>query len=114
MAVACGLRSAAAIKLRPRSSTSRPLGELGRGVERRTHDAGIAGAAAKMTSEHDADLFFGRRRVAREIVVERHENARRAIAALKRMMPAEGELQDREPIATPEAFDRLDAVPFGL
>src|SRR5438128_2571303 len=52
----------------------------------RRHDAGVAGTAADVSAQHLAQLLFGRFRVAREKIAERHENAGRAEAALQGVM----------------------------
>src|SRR3984893_16679934 len=99
MAGACGSRATLAREPGPRSSMLRlflpPLAQALRRVERRRHDRHVAGAAAQMPGEERADVGFTRVRVVAQIIVERHQDAGRAEAALQGVMPAEGLLQQR-------------------
>src|SRR5215472_12475472 len=64
-----------------------------RGPLERGDDAGIAGAAAQMPAKHIADLGLGSVRSAGQIIGERHQNARRAEAALQSVVVAKRLLQ---------------------
>src|SRR5580693_3306101 len=59
-------------------------------------DAGVAGAAAEVAAQDLADFGFRRVRIAGEEIGERHQNARRAEAALQRVIVAECLLQGVE------------------
>src|SRR5262249_27151676 len=59
-----------------------------RGLFDRGDDAGIAGAAAQVPAQDVADLGFGGVRIAGQVIGERHQNARRAEAALQSVMVA--------------------------
>src|SRR5476651_227140 len=97
-ASAAGSRATLARKLVPRSSMRFGLAQFLRGIECRRDNRHVAGAAAEMAAEKFADLAFVRIRGAREIMIERDENAGGAEAALQRVVAAERLLQDRETV----------------
>src|ERR1700682_1767051 len=97
-ASAWGSRATLARKLVPRSSMRRGLPQFLRGIERGRDDRHVAGTAAKMAAEKFADVAFARIRCAREIMIERNENAGGAEAALQCVVAAERLLQDRETV----------------
>jgi hypothetical protein len=84
-------------------------------LEGRGHDAGIAGAAAQMAADDVADLGLAGRRRTGEQGRQRHQQTRRAEAALQRVMLAERDLQRRQRAVGPrQAFDRIDPAAVGL
>ena len=95
----------------------RPLGRVEE-AEREVHASGdlrdrvddrrVARAAAELAGEHVDDLLARRRPLAREQVVGRDEDARRAEAALERVVAAERLLERCERAAAGETLDRDD------
>src|SRR3954471_3897438 len=68
-----------------------------------------------MPAEEVADLSLSRRRVPGEVMVERHQNAGGAEAALERVVAAKRLLQHAEPVGRGrEPFDRLEIATIDL
>src|SRR3954469_23250697 len=111
MAVASGLRSALARKLRPRSNMDRLLlaggvsGSLAGHVHHSPDDAGVTGASAQMAAEHVAEFRLGWFRDAFQIIGERHQDTGGAEAALQRVVAVEGVLKRRHPALLGKALD---------
>src|SRR4051812_5136691 len=81
----------------------------------RRHDAGVSRTAADVSAQHLAQLLFGRFRIAREKIAERHQDSGRAEAALQRVMVLERLLQLVELAAVAgERFHRFHVAAFGL
>src|SRR4051794_34176132 len=81
----------------------------------RRHDAGVSRTAADVSAQHLAQLLFGRFRIAREEIAERHEDAGRAEAALQGVMVLERLLQLAQlAVRAGERFHGLHVAAFGL
>src|SRR4051812_43200703 len=81
----------------------------------RRHDAGVSRTPADVSAQHLAQLLFGRFRIAREEIAERHENAGRAEPALQRVMVLERLLQLVEfAVLTGKRLDGLHVAALGL
>src|SRR4051812_2615271 len=81
----------------------------------RIDDARVAGAAADVAREPEADLGFARRRVFVQQRLRHHQNPRRAEPALGAAKPDEAVLQRmKRAIGRLQAFDRIDARALGL
>src|SRR6185437_11924121 len=80
----------------------------------RAHDELITGAPAEDPGQFVADLSTRRLPFARRERCGRHEEARRAEAALQRMVLLEAFLQRAESLAGSEGFDGLDPPPVQL
>src|SRR5688500_2968521 len=78
------------------------------------HDLVIAGAAAEIAGETEADFILGRVLVLFEQGARRDQEARRADAALQCRMLDEFALQRVQLVAIRHALDRLDLAAFGL
>src|SRR5215831_3648010 len=78
------------------------------------YDVLIAGAAAQIAGQPPADLVLGGERILAQQIGDRHQHARRAKAALQRMMLMEGFLHGIELVDAAEAFDGLDHRSVGL
>src|SRR5579864_3613082 len=98
---ASGSRATLATKLVPRSSigflSAQIASHFRSRFKRRAYDRRIAGAAAQMPRQQIADCRFVRPRNFAQEEIERHQDARGAEAALKRVVPLECGLQDAEP-----------------
>src|SRR5471032_32541 len=121
MASVLGLRSTLCKKVRPRSSMFRlllaalvVLVTQSRYVEHRRHDRRIACTSAQMAGQHLSYLRLRRVRYPLEIVRVRHQNARRAKAALQRMMTLERPLQITQRLVRRETFNRVHPTSFHL
>src|SRR3954449_10885042 len=85
------------------------------GVAHRAHDVVVAGAAAEVALEPVADLLLARVRVALQEVGGRHDHARRAVAALERVVFPERLLERVQgSVGARHALDRLDLAAVGL
>src|SRR5471030_16136 len=106
-----GLRSTLCKKVRPRSSMLRlllvTLVSQGRYIKHRRHDRCVARTSAQMARQHLAYLRFRRVGYALEIVRARHQNARRAKAALQCVMTLERPLQSAERLVRRDTFNRV-------
>src|ERR1700733_7856422 len=100
--MACGSRATLATKLVPRSSICLLCVGLARqqgcSIERGVNDRGVAGASAEMAAQQVADFALAGPRPLTQKMIERHQNARGAEAALQCMVTSEGRLQDAEAI----------------
>src|SRR5579862_6379613 len=98
--------------------SARPSGRLGRarlgGFEHRVNDLVVAGAAAKIPRQRVANLGLARMRVMVEQRLGRHQEARRADAALQARVLEELLLQRMQLGALREALDRFDLVALGF
>src|SRR5579885_3179197 len=100
--------------VRRRSSIVRLAHPLRR-IERGDDDVVIAGAAAQIAGNADADVFFARIGIFAQQLDQRRQNSRRAEAALQAMIIAERLLQRVQRLAVGrDAFDRHDLVAVGL
>src|SRR4051812_15868537 len=79
------------------------------GVSHRLDNLHIAGAAANVAAERGADIGFTRTRIAAQESRRRHDEARRAIAALRAELFMEPSLHGRKPPILAERFDGIDA-----
>src|SRR5580704_3700726 len=78
-------------------------------------DPGVAGAAAEVAAKDLADFPLSRMRIAGEEIGERHQNARRAEAALQGVIVAECLLQGVElAVGRGERFHGAHLAPFRL
>src|SRR2546423_14772199 len=73
----------------------------------RFDDLRVAGAAADVTGDGEADLLFARPRIRVEQRLRHHDHARRAEAALRAAVADEALLQRVQLAVLAEAFDRL-------
>src|ERR1700732_2371132 len=110
MASTLGSRATLATKLVPRSSIGFLSAQITRHLRSRlqcrAHDRRVAGATAQMPGQQVANRRFVRPRMFPQEAIERHQNAGRAKAALKRMVALERRLQDAKAIRRGrEAFD---------
>src|SRR5581483_421779 len=85
-----------------------------RGREHRLDDRLVTGAAAEIAGEGVAHVGLGRRGHAVEQLDGGEDHARRAVAALERMVPRELLLQWMERAVAREALDGCDRVTRGL
>src|ERR1041384_2465771 len=79
------------------------LGKIPRGFLDRRHDVAVTGATTEITGDRLLDLLVGRLVALAEQAVRRHEHARRAIAALHRVVFPEGFLQRMQPLILRQA-----------
>ena len=80
----------------------------------RLDDVVIAGAAAEIALQPLADLFLGGIRIALHQIDRAHDHARRAEAALQRMVLAKRRLHRVQLAILGQALDRDDLCAFGL
>src|SRR5437764_2671128 len=86
-----------------------------RHLEHRGNDAGITGAAAQVAAEHVHHFGFRWVGIAHEKIGERHQDTRRAEAALQRVIVLERLLQRVErAVRTGKRFHRRDPPSFRL
>src|SRR5581483_4774882 len=90
------------------------LGEIRRGFLDRRHDVAVTGAAAEIARDRFLDLLVGRRAALAEQAVRRHQHARRAVAALHRVVFPEGFLERMQPFVLRQSFHGDDLVALGL
>src|SRR5205823_8791922 len=84
------------------------------GAEDGADDLVVAGAAAEVAGECEAELALARARVAIEVGFGAHQEAGGAEAALEPAGLDEGALEGVELAVDGEALDRRDGVAFGL
>ena len=78
----------------------------------RPHDADIAGAAAQIAAQSDADQTLVGLRQPQHEIARGDQHSRRAVAALQGMLAGEGRTKLRCHRVLVEAFDRGDLRPF--
>src|SRR5262249_27759431 len=83
--------------------------ELG-SVFHRLDDFHVAGAAANVAAERRADVVLARMRIAPQQASRRHDESRRAVAALRAELLVEPTLHRRKTAVLPERFDCVDAL----
>src|SRR4026207_291814 len=88
--------------------------EFLRGVLHRFHDVQIPGAAAQVAGDRLADLLLARVLVALEKRAAGHQHARRAEAALQRVLLGKAFLDRMELAALLQPLDGGDAAAVGL
>src|ERR1051325_723099 len=90
------------------------LDEIRRGFFDRRNYVAVTRAAAKIAGDRFFDLLVARLAAFAEQTVSRHEHARRAVAALHRVVFPEGFLQRMEPFVLRQTFHRDDFVAIRL
>ena len=78
----------------------------------RADNAGIAGAAAEIAAHGDADVLFARLVEPRHHVARGDEHARRAVAALQRMLAREGGAQFAGDLVIVDGEDQVIGDPW--
>src|SRR5262245_17448191 len=91
-----------------RAPMSALLAQPAGGVERRRHDAGVAGAAAQVAGQRLAHVGLARIAVVAQELGERHQHAGRAEAALQAVIVLERLLQRVEHAVGGKPFHRGD------
>src|SRR5262249_34947576 len=90
------------------------LSHLGGGGLHRAHDLVVAGAAAEIAREAEADLALGRVRIVVEQRLRRDQEARRADAALECCEFQEFLLERMQLVSVGDALDCADVAALGL
>src|SRR5262249_53217544 len=102
-----GERTEQAARLHSRRHSTRV--QLG-GVFHRLDDFDVTGAAADVAAERGADVVLARMRIAPQQTRRRHDESRRAVAALGAELLVEPALHRRKAAVLAERFDGVDAL----